>query len=99
MSEQDQINIVGRLTLQASEIRKRQAFLQQEIDLSIKSIETFLTSIHPRVWGKIVPVELPEHAQKYTDLSKLIALTTEQDSLAKDAAELRAKLSQLGIVI
>jgi hypothetical protein len=97
MSDEEKFSIIGRLTLGLAEIRKQAAFLAQELELAIKGLETFLASIRPRTrWGPRPPVELPDYAKKYTDLTKLLALIEEQDQTHQRIEELEQKLRAMG---
>jgi hypothetical protein len=97
MSDEEKFAIIGRLTMELSETRQHAAFLTQELEFAIQALETFLASIRPRTrWGPRPPVELPDYAKKYTDLTKLLALIEEQDQTHQRMEELDQKLRAMG---
>lgn len=103
MSEQDQIQIVGRLTLQAAELRKKSAFVNAELENALKDFDVLVQSLRSMVGRRIInrdgsahKLEVRDYVRKYADVSKLNDLLSEQDRLWTEAEEIRAKLSELG---
>lgn len=103
MSEQDQIQLVGRLTLEAAALRRRVAFIREELEQVVKAFEVLLNTLRPRATSAgyrqpgSATMKLEGYASKYSDLSKLMDLVKEQDEAEKQLAELNAKLADLGV--
>ena len=101
MSEQDEIQIIGRLSKEVGALKKRSAFIRAELEQVVKALGALVDDLRPRAnpfgyqRSAHRPIVLQEYASKYSDLSKLIELTMEQEATERQLAEAKEKLAEL----
>ena len=99
MSEQDKLDIIQRLRKERRDAEKEFLFVCQELEYLVEALDALANTLRPRTMPAPAThgrVEIPEYVTKYIDVSKLLALTKEQDAAADRLEMLREKLSGLG---
>jgi len=102
VSEQDELQLIGRLSLKVGTLKKRAAFLREELEHVVKAFDALVTDLRHRTntvgsyRSGQRPVQLQEYASKYSDLSNLMELIKEQDETERQLAIAKDKLAELG---
>jgi archaellum component FlaC len=102
VSEQDEIQHIGRLSKEVGGLKKRSALIAAELEQVVKALAALVDDLRPRAnpfgyqRSSHRPIILQEYASKYSDLSKLIELTMEQDAIERQLSEAKEKLAELG---
>jgi len=102
VSEQDELQTIGRLSKEVGGLKKRSAFIREELVQFVNALHSLILDLDQRTNPVCYqrsgprPVVLQEYASKYSDLSKLLELVNEQDSTEKQLAYAKEKLAEVG---
>jgi histone acetyltransferase (RNA polymerase elongator complex component) len=99
MSDEERFVIIGRMTSELAEAKRKAAFASRQMEEFVQALEAILRLVRARTGAAHIQsrVPFPAAVTDYADLSKLRALVQEQDAALARTEELERKLAELGI--